>query len=60
MGAKCNTHEVNEILYTISEGKPEGKTSPGKPKHRCEGIIKIYDLKCKMFDWICMNQEGVQ
>jgi hypothetical protein len=40
MGCKYDTHQGDKKAYRISIGKPEGKKSLGRPKHRWIIIFK--------------------
>jgi len=37
----CSTHGVRRGAYRVLLGKPEGKSSLGKPRHRWEDNIKM-------------------
>jgi hypothetical protein len=41
MGRAYSTHGKKRNAYQILVGKPEGKTSPGRSRHRWEDNIKI-------------------
>jgi hypothetical protein len=44
MGRACSTNGEKRNAYKILVGKPEGKISLGRPRHRWVNIIKI-DLR---------------
>ena len=41
-------------VYRVLVGKPEGKRSFGRPRHRWEGNIKtdLQEVRCWGMDWI--------
>jgi hypothetical protein len=41
MGKKCSTHGGNENTYRVLVGKPEGKRTLGKHRHRLEDNTEI-------------------
>jgi hypothetical protein len=44
MDRACSTNEEKRNAYMVLVGKPEGKSSLGRPRRRCVDNIKI-DLK---------------
>jgi hypothetical protein len=46
-------------LYRILVGKPEEKRSPGRPRRRWEGNIKmdLQEVGCGVMDWIELAQD---
>jgi hypothetical protein len=46
--------EERRGLYRLSVGKSEGKRPLGRPRHRCEGNIKmvLQEVRCGSLDWI--------
>jgi hypothetical protein len=46
-------------LYRVLVGKPEGKRSPGRHRHRCEYNIKmeLQEVGCGVMDWIELAQD---
>jgi hypothetical protein len=40
-------------------GKPEGKRPLGRPRHRCEDIIKLdlQEVGCEVMDWMDLAQD---
>ena len=45
-------------VYRVSEGKPEGKRPPGRPRRRWEDNIKMdpQEVECEGMDWIDLAQ----
>jgi hypothetical protein len=41
-------------LYRVLVGKPEGRRPLGKPRRRCEDIIRmdLWEVGCVFFDWM--------
>jgi len=46
-------------VYRILVGKPEGKRPLGRPRHRCEDIIKLdlQEVGCEVMDWMDLAQD---
>jgi hypothetical protein len=46
-------------MYRVLEGKPEGKRSLGRPRHRWEDNIKadLQEVGCGGMDWIELAQD---
>ena len=46
-------------MYRILVGKPEGKRPLGRPRHRCEDIIKLdlQEVVCEVMDWMDLAQD---
>ena len=46
-------------VYRVSVGKPEGKRSLGRPRHRWEDNIKmdLQEVGCGGMDWIELAQD---
>jgi hypothetical protein len=46
--------------YKVSVGKPEGRRTLGRPRHRWEDNIKmdLQEVGCGGMDWIKLAQEG--
>jgi len=46
-------------VYRVLVGKPEGKRSLGRPRHRYEDAIKmdLQKVRCGGTDWIEMTQD---
>jgi len=46
-------------VYKVLLGKPEGKRSLGKPRHRCEDNTKMdfQEKRCGSMDWIDLVQD---
>jgi hypothetical protein len=46
-------------VYRILVGKPEGKRPLGRPRRRCENIIKLdlQEMGCEEMDWIDLAQD---
>jgi hypothetical protein len=64
MSRACSTHweNRNAYLFRILVGKPEGKTSLGKPRCRLEDNIKmdLRDIRWGGVDWIHLAQDRDQ
>jgi hypothetical protein len=59
MGRACGTHGEVRNAYKILVGKPEGKRSLGRPRHRWEDNIRV-DIKEIWWDgvdWIHLAQD---
>jgi len=41
IGRAYNMHGERRSVYRVLVGKPEGRRSLGRPRHRCKYIIKI-------------------
>jgi hypothetical protein len=46
-------------VYGVLVGKPEGKGSLGRPRHRWEDSIKmdLQEVGCGVMDWIDVDQD---
>jgi len=46
-------------VYRVRVGKPEGKRSMGRPRHRWENNMKmaLQDVGCGGMDWIRLAQD---
>jgi hypothetical protein len=46
-------------VYRVLVGKPEGKRSLGRPRHRWENNIKmgLYEVGCGGMDWFALSQD---
>jgi hypothetical protein len=59
MGRACSTNGAKRNIYRILVGKPEGKRSLGRPRHRWVDSIKM-DLRkigWDGMDWIDLAQD---
>jgi hypothetical protein len=54
MGGACSAGAEERGVYRVLVGKPEGKSSLGRPRRRWEGNIKmnLQDVGCGDMDWI--------
>ena len=59
MGEACSAYGERRGVYRLLVGKPEGKRSLGKPRHRWENNIKmdLQDVGCGGMDWIELAQD---
>ena len=59
MGGACSVYGERGCLYRILVGKPEGKRSLGRPRHRWEDNIKMdfQEVGCGGMDWIELAQD---
>jgi len=59
MGVACSTTGDRRGVNWILVGKPEGKRSLGKPRHRWEDNIKMdfQEVGCWVMDWIELAQD---
>jgi hypothetical protein len=48
---------VNQLLYRVLVGKPEGKRPLGKPRRRWEDNINLQEVGCGSMDWIELAQD---
>jgi hypothetical protein len=59
MGRACSTNGEKRNAYRILMGKPEGKRSLGRPRHRWVDNIKIdlREIGWAGMDWIDLTQD---
>jgi hypothetical protein len=62
MGRECSTHGEKRNAYRILVGKPEGKRSLRRPKHKREVNIKmgLREIGWGGVDWINLAQDREQ
>jgi len=60
MGGACSVYGERRGVYRVSVGKPEGRRTLGRPRHRWEDNIKmdLQEVGCGSMDWIKLAQEG--
>jgi len=44
MGWECGKHGENRNVHRVLVGKPEGKRTPVRPRHRREDNIKMWRI----------------
>ena len=59
MGGACSTHGERRGVYRVLVGKPKGKRTPGRPRHRWEDNITmdLQEVGCAAVDWIDLVQD---
>jgi len=59
MSGACSAYGGEESVYRVVMGKPEGKRSLGRPKHRWEDNITmdLQEVGCGGMDWIKLAQD---
>jgi hypothetical protein len=59
MGGTCSTYGKGNVVYRVLMGKPEGKRSPERPRHRWEDNIKMdhQEVRCGSMDLIDLAQD---
>jgi hypothetical protein len=57
MGRNYSTQEEKRDAYNILVGKPEGKRSLGRPRHRWEDDSRMY-LRGDRMEWFGLDSSG--
>jgi hypothetical protein len=62
MGRACSGYGDKRNAYTVLVGKPEGKRSPGRPRHTWEYNIMtgLREIGWGSMDWIHLAQDRDQ
>ena len=58
MGWACGAYGLGEGVYSVLEGKPEGKRPLGRHRRRCVDNIRmdLQEVGCGYVDWIGLSQ----
>jgi hypothetical protein len=61
MGSPCRTNGEKRNAYRILVGKPEGKRSLGRPRHRwMDNKMDLREIEWGRMDWIDLAQDRGQ